>query len=172
MSGRLQRDFCNGALVLRVAAPPARGAPLVRANYFFFFFAAFFFFIGIGSSPPFRKRDRRRADQQRVAAWSENRGGEGAPRPLRRHHRASITYGSALSARVKACQERGRRGVDDRVLYGAAHDAPDRSTIVMHRSDAGAGHTSLRLAGARCRRRSPVAPFPRTVRSRDRRREG
>src|SRR2546428_12450016 len=116
MSGGLQRDFCNGALVLRVAAPPARGAPLVRANYFFFFFAAFFFFAGIGSSPPFRKRDRRRADRQRVATWSGNGGGEGAPRPLRRHQRASITYGSALSACDRDCQERASRDASERDL--------------------------------------------------------
>src|SRR3989442_5668154 len=136
MSGRLQRAFCNGALVLRVAAPTARGAPLVRANYFFFFFAAFFFFAGIGSSPPFRKRDRRRADRQRVAAWSGSRGGEGAPRPLRRHQRASITYGSAFSADVKDCQERAMRGVDERGPCAGARGAPDRSTTAMRRLDA------------------------------------
>jgi len=164
MSGRLQRDFCNGALVLRVAAPPARGAPLVRANYFFFFFAAFFFFAGIGSSPPFRKRDRRRADRQRVAAWSGSRGGEGAPRPLRRHQCASITYGSALSARVEDCQERAPHDAGERVLSGGADDAPGRSTTATRPTDAGAGCTSLRPSRVRRPRRLRVTPFPRTVR--------
>src|SRR3989449_6123252 len=94
--------------------PPA-ALPLVRPNYFFFFFAAFFFFAGIGSSPPFRKRDRRRA-RQRVATWSGNGGGEGAPRPLRRHQRASITYGSALSACDRDCQERASPDAGERGL--------------------------------------------------------